>query len=489
MGMGEPSSSYSDTPRQAAYDAVIVGSGPNGLGAAITLARSGRKVLVVEQHHEPGGGCRTEESTLPGFHHDTCAAIFPMAVATTLFPGLDLERYGLEWIHPDIPLAHPLDDAPAVRMHQSIDETADQFTATDAKAYRRVFEPLLAHSDDIFKDLVAPAQIPGNFLATTQFGLRALPAALDAARLWFSDEPARALLAGNAAHSVLPLDRFLTTNAIALMLMLANHKVGWPLPKGGAASIIKALCACLEESGGEIVCGWPVRTVDELPKAKAYLFDTGPHALADLAASKLPDRFQRRLKKYRYGPGVFKIDYALSDPVPWTDGACKLAGTVHVGGGLEEITIAERETCNGRYPERPFVLSAQQSLFDHTRAPSGKQTFWAYCHVPPGSEVDMTAAIENHIERFAPGFRDTVLARHRRNCTDYQRYNPNFVGGDVIGGVTDWRQLLTRPVVSLKPHTTPAEDVFLCSSSTPPGGGVHGMCGYWAARAAMDVTA
>ncbi|MCB1061313.1 MAG: NAD(P)/FAD-dependent oxidoreductase [Verrucomicrobiae bacterium] len=470
------------------YDAVIIGSGPNGLGAANTLASEGWRVLVVESHETPGGGARSAELTLPGFVHDTCSAIHPMALASPLFQSLPLAEHGLEWIHPEILVAHPFDegDIPAAAMLKSYEETAAGL-GDDAAAYRRLFGPLVQNADALFGELLGPLPMPPKHpIALTQFGLRVLPSALAAARRYFCDEPARALFAGNAAHSVMPLDRPLATSAIGMMLMLAGHVHGWPFPKGGAGKITDALVGCLKRFGGEIVCGWRVKTLDELPKARAYLFDTAPSILADVAGDRLPEGYRRRLKRYRHGPGIFKIDYALSEAVPWASQACRRAGTVHVGGTLDEIVISEREAWNGIHAEKPFVLATQQSVFDETRAPEGKHTFWAYCHVPSGSTVDMTEAIENQIERFAPGFRDCILARHTMNCADFERYNPCLIGGDVVGGVADWRQLFTRPVARWNPYTTPANDIFIGSASTPPGGGVHGMAGYWAAQAVMS---
>ena len=475
-------STFSSTPRKDAYDATIVGSGPNGLAAAIMLARAGRSVLVVEGHAEPGGGTRTQELTLPGFQHDVCSAIHPMGVCSPFFKALPLADFGLEWIHPDIPLAHPFDDGTAALMHQSVEETAAQFGPADAKNYRFVFESITKNADNLFGDLLAPPKIPAHPFQVTNFGLRAIPSALAAARSWFSDERARALLAGNAAHSILPLDRPLATNAIGLMLMLACHAVGWPMAKGGSQSITRALCGYLKSLGGEIVTNFPVENIADLPKSNAVIFDTNPSSMARIAGDELPESYQKKLNKFRHGPGIFKIDYALKEAVPWKAAACKLAGTVHLGATMDEIAISERNCWNGVHSEKPFVLTAQQSLFDHTRAPEGKQTFWAYCHVPHGSDVDMTDAIENQIERFAPGFRDCAEARATMNCAEFERYNPNLLGGDIVGGVADWRQLMTRPTVSLRPHTTPNKGIFICSASTPPGGGVHGMGGYWAAQ-------
>lgn len=469
------------------YDAVVIGSGPNGLAAAVYLAREGASVLVIEGHDQIGGGTRTAELTLPGFHHDVCSAIHPMGVASPFLKTLPLDRYGLEWIHPEIPLAHPFDDGSAAVLLRSVEETAANFDAASGKNYRRLFEPLMGGFDETLVDLLAPLRWPGHPLGMIQFGLRALPSAMEAARVWFSDEKARALLAGNAAHSLLPLDRLLATNAIGLMLMLAGHACGWPVAKGGSGRITEALADYLHSLGGSIETGRRVTSMADLPPARAYLFDTSPSALASIAGRRLPESYRRRLLRFRHAPGIFKIDYALDGPVPWRAEACRRAGTVHVGGGIDEIVISEREANRGIHSERPFVLTAQQSRCDESRAPAGKHTFWAYCHVPAGSTVDMTAAIENQLERFAPGFRDRVLARHTMNCADYERYNPNLVGGDIVGGMSDWRQLLTRPVVRAKPHTTPDPAIFLCSASTPPGAGVHGMCGYWAAREAMGV--
>lgn len=469
------------------YDAVVIGSGPNGLSAAVRLAQEGKRVLVIEGHDQPGGGARTAELTLPGFHHDVCSAIHPMGLASPFLKTLPLDQFGLEWIHPEIPLAHPFDDGPAAVLFRSVEETARQFDAGSRKNYHRLFDSLVKSCDAILPDLLAPPGIPRHPFAVANFGMRVVPSALEAARAWFSDERARGLLAGNAAHSVLPLDRLLTTNAVGIMLMTVGHAYGWPVAKGGSQAIVDALIGYLESLGGEVKTGWKVETMEELPAADAYLFDTSPSALARIAGERLPSSYRKRLNRFRHGPGIFKIDYALSEPVPWADEECNKAGTVHLGGGIDEIAASERDAWNGIHSERPFVLTAQQSVSDSTRAPAGRHTFWAYCHVPSGSTVDSTDVIENQIERFAPGFRDCVLAKHTMNCADYEAYNPNLIGGDIIGGVTDWRQLLTRPVARWKPHTTPDPSIYLCSASSPPGAGVHGMAGYWAAEAALAV--
>ena len=462
------------------YEAVVIGSGPNGLAAAVELARNGRRVAVFEKHGEPGGGARTEEGPLPGFYHDVCASVFPMAAGSPFFTQLPLEDYGLRWIQPGIPLAHPFDDGNAAVLHRSVEDTAAQFNFPDARAYRKWMKPLTKNADRIFSDLLGPFRMPTRPAAAMRFAWSTLVSPVR-----FIESPARALFAGNAAHSVLPLESFAAPAAIGQMLMLAGHRFGWPFAQGGAASITRALSNYLIELKGEIVRECEVASLSDLPNARVYLFDTGPHALAEIAGDRLPASYQRKLLNYRYGPGIFKIDYALSDPVPWKSEACRRSGTVHVGGETEEIARSERSAFRGEHSARPFVLTAQPSLVDSSRAPSGKHIFWAYCHVPAGSEVDMTEPIENQIERFAPGFRGVVLARKTRTCGDFERYNPNLVGGDIVGGVTDWRQLLARPVWLRNPHATPNANILLCSSSTPPGGGVHGMCGFHAARLAL----
>jgi phytoene dehydrogenase-like protein len=465
------------------YDAVVVGSGPNGLAAAVALAQRGRSVLVVEAADTVGGGTRSAALTLPGFVHDVCAAVHPMAVASPFFKTLPLAEHGLEWVHPEFPLAHPLDDGTAAVLQRSVDATADAL-GPDAHAYRRLMGPLVTAADGLFDDLLGPFRLPRRPLAALRFGLRAIRSAKGLADSWFRTDRARALVAGLAAHAVLPLEQS-PGAAITLMLGIAGHAVGWPVPRGGSQKIADSLASYFRSLGGEIVTGRRVGSVDELPRNRAVLLDVTPRQVLALAGHRLPGRYRRALGRYRYGPGVFKIDWALAGPIPWRAEACRRAGTGHVGGTLEEVAAAERAPWRGEHPERPFVLLAQPSLFDASRAPAGKHTAWAYCHVPNGSTVDMTERIEAQVERFAPGFRDLILARHTTDTAAMERHNPNYVGGDITGGVADWRQLFTRPVARLNPYTTPAAGLFICSASTPPGGGVHGMCGYFAARAAL----
>jgi phytoene dehydrogenase-like protein len=462
-------------------DAVVVGSGPNGLSAAIELARAGLRVRVHEAEPTIGGGTRSAELTLPGFVHDVCSAIHPMAAASPFFARLPLAEHGLEWIHPDVALAHPLPDGSAVALVRSVEDTASGLGA-DARAYRRVIAPLADRFQDLLGDALGPIlRMPRHPLLLARFGMRAV---LPSGRLPFHGERARALVAGLAAHSFLPLEAPFTAS-FALILGAAGHAAGWPIARGGSQRIADALVATLRALGGEIAPGDRVDSLERLGPARAILFDTSPATLERIAGARLPERYRRALLRYRRGPGVFKVDYALSGPVPWRAAECRRAGTVHLGGTFEEIAASEAEVCHGGHPERPFVLVAQQSLFDETRAPAGKHTLWAYCHVPNGSTVDMTARIDAQLERCAPGFGDLVLARATAGPSEVEAHNANCAGGDISGGAHDGLQFLARPVLAFDPYATPAKDLYLCSSSTPPGGGVHGMCGLHAARSAL----
>jgi phytoene dehydrogenase-like protein len=463
-------------------DAVVIGAGPNGLAAAVHLARAGASVLVLEARDEIGGGTRTGELTLPGFAHDRCSGVHPMAILSPWFRQLPLAEHGLRWIQPPASVAHPLDDQPAVLLLRSVADTAADL-GRDARAYRRLVEPFLGDPHGLFRDALAPLGIPRHPLVMARFGLIGLRSARGVARR-FDEVRARALLAGCATHAILPLERAVSA-AVALIFLISGHVEDWPVAAGGSHAITRALASLLAASGGRVATGTRVRSLADLPPARAYLFDTSPDQLISIGEKILPAGYVRRLQRYRYGPGVFKLDWALDGPIPWRDPRCLDASTVHVGGTLEEIATAEAAVWRGEHPERPFVMVCQQSQFDPSRAPTGKHTGYAYCHVPSGSTVDLTAHIERQIERFAPGFRDRILARHVTAPADFERDNPNYVGGAITGGAADLFQLFTRPVARLDPYSTPNRSVFLCSASTPPGGGVHGMCGYFAARSAL----
>jgi phytoene dehydrogenase-like protein len=427
---------------------------------------------------------RSAALTLPGFVHDICSAVQGTSTASPFFRDLDLGRFGLELIDPPAPLAHPLDGGRAAVLERSVTDTAAGL-GTDGAAYRRLMGPLVRDADKVMDLVLAPIlRIPRHPLAAARFGLPALRSAVGLAGGRFRGDEARALLTGVSAHSMLRLDRPLTAS-FGLVLAITAHAYGWPVVRGGTQRLADALAAELRSLGGEIVMNHPVASLADLPAARAILFDTSPRALVRIAGDRLPDRYRRRLEGFRYGPGIVKLDWALTDPIPWAAEGPRRAGTVHVGGTMDEIRSAETEVARHRHPERPFVLVVQQSRFDPTRAPDGRHTGWAYCHVPSGSTFDMTERIEAQIERFAPGFRDAILARSVRLATDIEAYNPNYIGGDINGGIQDLRQLFTRPVARLDPYGTPAGGIYLCSSSTPPGGGVHGMCGVWAARSAL----
>ena len=467
-------------------DAVVVGAGPNGLSAAVTLARAGYSVVVLEASDTPGGGCRSEALTLPGFVHDVCAAIHPLGAASPVFSGLPLHEHGLEWLHPEAPAAHPLPDGRAAVLERSIDATAEAL-GPDARAWRRLVGPLAEHWDRLSSSVLGPMLRPPRHPVTlTRFGLRALwPAKVLAGRM-FEGDLARGLFAGLAAHAILDLGAPLTSS-FGLTFAASGHAVGWPAAKGGSQRVTDALVAHLSSLGGELVTGCRVTSLADLPPARVVLFDLTPRQVVAVAGDRLDSRVRSRLTRFRYGPGSFKIDYALDGPVPWKAEGCARAGSVHLAGTLREVAAAEREVARGRHPERPFVLTSQPSLFDATRAPEGKHTFWAYCHVPHGSTVDMTSRIEDQIERFAPGFRERVLTRHTMFPADLEGHNPNNVGGDVAAGSHGGLQLIARPRLAADPYRVPIDgvDAFLCSASTPPGAGVHGMCGWWAARSAL----
>jgi phytoene dehydrogenase-like protein len=464
-------------------DAVVIGSGPNGLTAAVELARHGKSVLVVEARESIGGGTRSAELTLPGFLHDVCSACHPMGVLSPAWRTYPLDRHGLRWIHPAASAAHPLDGEPAVLLRRSLEATAAD-VGPDAEAYRRLFAPFVDRPHDLLADLLGPLRIPRHPLRMARFGLPGLMPVTMLARGLFRGQRARALLAGCAAHSILPLERPLTA-AVAMIFALAGHVEDWPVAEGGSRAISDALASWLRELGGRIETGRRVRSMRDLPESRLVLFNTSPDQLADIGEATLPSSYVRRLRRYRYGPGAFKVDWALAGPIPWRDPRCLEASTVHVGGTLEELAAAEGAVWKGQHPERPFVMVVQQSQFDPLRAPAGKHTGYAYVHVPSGSTVDCTEAIEEQMERFAPGFRDLVLARHKTTTADFYEGNANYVGGAITGGVSDLFQFFTRPVARLDPYSTPDPRLFLCSASTPPGGGVHGMGGYFAAQSAL----
>jgi phytoene dehydrogenase-like protein len=466
------------------YDAVIVGSGPNGLAAAITLARVGWKVQVVEAKETIGGGTRTAELTLPGFRHDICSAIHPLGLGSPFFRSLDLSKYGLEWIQPELPLAHPFEDGSAVAMQRSLERMQEEL-GRDGAAYGRLLAPLVQEWDAVAEEFLGPLGLPRHPLTLIQVGLRSIWPAKGMAKLLFREEKTRAFFAGLAAHAMMPLE-WPATAAFGVMLGALGHIVGWPVPRGGSQAIADALAAYLVDLGGEIVTGQEVESVAELAPARAVLLDVTPRQVLVLAGKRLPAWYRRLLAGYRYGAGVFKIDWALSEPIPWQAEDCRRAGTVHLGASLAEICASEQLVWQGLHSRHPYTLVTQQSLFDDTRAPVGQHTGWAYCHVPHGSTVDMTGVIEDQIERFAPGFKETILARHTMTTHDLQRYNPNYIGGDINGGVQNWRQLFTRPVPRRDPYSTPDPGLFICSSATPPGGGVHGMCGYHAAQSVLQ---
>ncbi|QCR23898.1 NAD(P)/FAD-dependent oxidoreductase [Pontibacter sp. SGAir0037] len=463
------------------FDAVVVGSGPNGLAAAIALQQKGLAVKVIEAKPTPGGGMRSMPLTLPGFVHDVCSAVHPMGIYSPFFNSLPLQEHGLEWVNPELALAHPFLNGEAAVMSQSFSRTAASL-GVDGDTYIRFMKPLAETWENIGPDLLGPLNpFPKHPIDLAKFGLNALQSATGLANRLFKEQYAKGLLAGLAAHSVRPLEHGITS-AIGLVLAVVGHKYGWPFPKGGTQKLADALVSYFRSIGGEVETDHPVTAMQELEFAKIKLFDITPRQLLQIQGLKFPTLYKKQLENYRYGPGIFKIDYALSEPIPFKAADCNKAGTVHIGGTIEEIAISEREAWEGKHSEKPYILLSQHSLFDATRAPEGKHTGWAYCHVPKGSTLDMTAAIENQIESFAPGFKDVILERHTMHTAEVNAYNANYIAGDITGGVTDLRQLFTRPAIRISPYSTPLSDVYICSSSTPPGAGVHGMCGFYAAR-------
>ena len=464
------------------YDAVVVGSGPNGLAAAILMQQQGLSVLLTEGKQTIGGGLRTAELTLPGYLHDVCSAVHPLAVASPFFEKLPLLDHGLEYIYPELPVAHPFDNGTAATLKHSVEETAG-LLSVDKQAYTKLMKPVVADWPFIAPDVLSPLRLPKYPFKMARFGLSAFTSAAHLQKR-FKTTKAKGLLAGMAAHSMQPLNK-LTTSAVAMALMATAHNKGWPIPKGGSQNIANALASYFISLGGKIETNTYVASLAQLPSSHAVLFDVTPRQLLQIAGQRFSSLYKWQLKRYRYGMGVFKIDWALAEPIPFAAENCRKAGTIHIGNTFEEIAYGEQQIWNGEHPEKPFVLLSQPSIFDQSRAPEGKHTAWAYCHVPGGSIKDMTAIIENQVERFAPGFSDTILAKHMMNTVQIEDYNPNYIGGDINGGTLDIGQLFTRPVLRWSPYKTSAKGIYICSSSTPPGGGVHGMCGYHAAKRAL----
>jgi len=462
-------------------DAIVVGSGPNGLAAAIRLAQAGWSVVVLEAAETPGGSVRSAELTLPGFVHDVCSSVYPMAVCSPFLRTLPLDKHGVEWVFPPAAYAHPLDDGTAAMAYNSLEETVAGL-GEDGHQYQRLIGDFVPHADRLLGDVLSGPRLPRHPLLMAKFGVRALRPAHSLAKAFFKTERARGLFAGIAAHSMLPLE-MLSTSAAALVLGVAAHAAGWPFVRGGAQQLTSGLISYLRSLGGQVMTGWNVESLDELPAVRALLLDVTPRQLLRMAGDRLPGYYRRNLERYRYGVGAYKIDWALREPVPWRAPECRLAGTVHLGGSLDEISDSERRAWRGEGSDRPYVLFAQPSLFDSTRASDGRHTAWGYCHVPHGYNGNMVDRIETQVERFAPGFRDCILARSVMGPIELERHNPNLIGGEIGGGAPVLGQLLFRPSFSL--HRTPEKGLYLCSSSTPPAPGVHGMCGYLAAQAAL----
>jgi phytoene dehydrogenase-like protein len=465
------------------YDAVVVGAGPNGLSAAIVLASAGLSTLLIEARDSAGGGARSAELTLPGFVHDVCSTVHPLGLASPFFQSLRLERFGLAWCDPPLALAHVLNDGSAVTLERSLDATA-RGLGDDQQAYLDLLGPFVEQAPALLKAILGPLRPFSSPLLQARFGLVGLRSLTGLAASRFQTPAARALLAGMGAHAMQPLTAP-GTASFGLVLAVAAHLAGWPVARGGTGAITDALLQVLREHGGQLRLNQPVAHFRELPPARVYLFDVTPRQLLAIAGDELPSGYRKRLARFRYGPGVFKMDWALRGPIAWRDPRCRQSATVHLSGSLDDVALAERSVHEGKLAQQPFVIVVQPSLFDASRAPEGSHTAWAYCHVPWGSELDASRVLEQQIERFAPGFSGLVLARHAKNTLQMEQYNPNYVGGDINGGSATLDQLFSRPVARLDPYSTPARHIFLCSASTPPGGGVHGMCGYWAAKSAL----
>lgn len=460
----------------------MVGSGPNGLSAAIALAGAGKSVYVVEANETIGGGSRSLPLTLPGFIHDICSEVHPLAAGSPFFRSLPLKKHGLNYLHPTIPLAHPFDDGTAALLHRSLADTVAGLES-DGAAYGRLMGPLVRRADYLTRQLLGPFRPPiAHPFAMARFGLPSLRSAAGLARGLFTGEHGRALFAGMGAHSMLSLRRR-PTAGFSILLAMAAHAYGWPFARGGSQSIADALVSVLQERGGTVAAGSRITSMEQLRGARVVLFDLTPRDVASIAGDELTPSFKKNLEHFRYGEGVFKVDWALESPIPWHSGDCRRAGTVHLGGTFEEVLDAEDAVASGTLPERPFVILAQPTLFDPTRAPAGKHIGWAYCHVPGGSSIDMTARIEAQVERFAPGFSSRIIGRQTLNAVEMERHNANYVGGDINAGIADLRQFFIRPTWRL--YATSNAQIYICSASTPPGGGVHGMCGAWAARTAL----
>lgn len=462
------------------YDAVIVGAGPNGLAAAITLLDTLKSVLVLEAKETIGGGVRSAELTIPSFIHDVCSAVHPLAVSSPFFRQLELHRHGLSWIQPEIPLAHPFEDGSALYLHRLLDITCNEL-GQDGPAYKGLVAPFVENHENLFSAILAPLHFPRHPLLMARFAGKALRSAKKLVFEHFRGDKTRALFSGIAAHAMMPLEKPATA-AFGIVLATLAHAVGWPVAAGGSQKLADALGKCFIQKGGEIVTGKPVYSRDDLPAANFYFFDVTPRQLLNIDGLGLSESYRKRLSRFRYGVGVCKVDWALREPIPWKADVCKKAGTVHLGNTYEEIDASIRHAGMGMVYSSPYVVVAQQSLFDPSRAPEGRHTAWAYCHVPNGSAQDFADLIENRIEQYAPGFREIIIARNTLSAAAMELYNPNYVGGDINGGVQDLRQLYTRPTMSLCPYKTSVKNIYICSSSTPPGGGVHGLCGYYAAE-------